>query len=397
MKERALYKISDGKFRIGIGCKDAFVLNSLAELPKLDDFITLHNGKTLFVFINYQLGQHILDSQPKSTHKLPLLRIHLPESTFLSDGEKCQLIEGDDNPIHQKLAIEATTFDNSCQLDITWKPLTSKANYLKQVDELKTHIQYGDIYEVNFCQQLESSPVELDSISPIFSKLYFNNPTPCAAFYESQDWMFASSSPEIFLIKKGTKLISKPIKGTAKRGTTPEADNQLKQTLETDPKERAENIMIVDLVRNDLSKIASKGSVSVDELCQVYTYPTVHQLISTISCSLKANTSFSELLKATFPMGSMTGAPKKSACTLIQKHEDFSRECYSGSFGVIFPNQDFELNVLIRTLLYLSENKQLTCGVGGAITINSDPEAEYEECKTKVEKIITYFGSCHWF
>ncbi|MNU92937.1 Aminodeoxychorismate synthase component 1 [compost metagenome] len=154
--------------------------------------------------------------------------------------------------------------------------------------------------------------------------------------------------------------------------------------------------MIVDLVRNDLSQIATKGSVLVDELCAVYSFPTVHQLISTVSCDLKENTSFSDILKASFPMGSMTGAPKKAAVELAEQYEGFSREFYSGSLGVIYPNGDFDLNVLIRTIVYNSQSKQLSCGVGGAITILSDAEAEYEECKAKVGKILALFGTCQW-
>jgi para-aminobenzoate synthetase component 1 len=154
--------------------------------------------------------------------------------------------------------------------------------------------------------------------------------------------------------------------------------------------------MIVDLVRNDLSRVAAKGSVQVDELCEIYTFPTVHQMISTISCELKEHTSFSDILKATFPMGSMTGAPKKAAVELAAHYEGFSREFYSGSFGVILPNGDFDLNVLIRTLVYNRETRKFYCGVGGAITMLSDPEAEYEECKVKVDKILSLFGTCQW-
>ena len=154
--------------------------------------------------------------------------------------------------------------------------------------------------------------------------------------------------------------------------------------------------MIVDLVRNDLSRIAEKGSVKVDELCGIYSFPTVHQMISTVSCELKKNTSFSDILKATFPMGSMTGAPKKAAVELAEKHEGFSRGFYSGSMGVIYPNSDFDLNVLIRTLVYERKTGKLSCGVGGAITMLSDAEAEYEECRVKVDKILSLFGTCQW-
>ena len=148
----------------------------------------------------------------------------------------------------------------------------------------------------------------------------------------------------------------------------------LQEKLKNDPKERAENIMIVDLMRNDLSKIAQKGSVKVDELCKVYTFKTVHQMISTVSCKMKSGTNFNDILKATFPMGSMTGAPKIRAMELIEKHESFKRGLYSGSIGYIAPNGDFDLNVIIRTMIYNKKLKNLSCAVGSAITINSIPE-----------------------
>ena len=197
-----------------------------------------------------------------------------------------------------------------------------------------------------------------------------------------------SGSPERYIKKEGLKLISQPIKGTAKRGQSKEEDLRLKERLLADPKERAENVMIVDLVRNDLSKIARKNSVKVDELFGIYSFETVHQMISTISCEVEETTSFTDVLKATFPMGSMTGAPKHSAMKLIEKHENFKRGIYSGAIGYIAPNGDFDFNVVIRTLIYNRETKYLSCPVGGAITIQSSPEAEYEECNIKVQSIL---------
>ena len=188
--------------------------------------------------------------------------------------------------------------------------------------------------------------------------------------------------------KTGDKLMTQPIKGTAKRHTDKAEDELLKQALMADPKERAENVMIVDLVRNDLSKVATKNSVFVDELCGIYSFETVHQMVSTVSCQLKENTTIKEILRATFPMGSMTGAPKVSAMQLIEEFEDFKRGIYSGSIGYIDPQGDFDFNVVIRSLFYNKAKKTMTCDVGGAITIQSDPEKEYEECLTKVKRIL---------
>ena len=211
---------------------------------------------------------------------------------------------------------------------------------------------------------------------------------PFSSFFHTGDYTVFCGSPERFLKREGNTLLSEPIKGTAKRGKTGEEDDKLKNDLINDPKERAENIMIVDLVRNDLSKIATKNSVTVNDLCKIHTFETVHQMISSISCEINENTPFIDIIKATFPMGSMTGVPKIRAMELIEEHESFKRGLYSGSIGYIKPNGDFDFNVVIRSLLYNKAKKLLSCSVGGAITDLSSPEKEYEECLTKVQRIL---------
>ncbi|MNJ86473.1 Aminodeoxychorismate synthase component 1 [compost metagenome] len=394
MIERALFRHNEDSFLIGIGCESEFVLGTDLNWAGLDSFIRRHEGRTLFTLINYQLGLDIIGI-PHTPNELPLLRIWVPESTYLYENTKTYLLEGKHDDRYEKLATELFEADEPAP-SIQWKAKIDKTSYLERVNQLKEHIQLGDIYEINFCQHMESQEIELPAIQPFFKQLWDKNPTPFASMAENPDWMFASASPERFIRKQGNKLISQPIKGTAPRGKNTQEDLQNRTILQSSIKERAENVMIVDLVRNDLSRIAAKGSVNVDELCEIYTFPTVHQMISTISCELKEQTSFSEILKATFPMGSMTGAPKKSAVELSEKFEGFSREFYSGSFGVIYPNGDFDLNVLIRTLVYDPQSKKLSCGVGGAITILADAEAEYEECKVKVGKILSLFGTCQW-
>ncbi|MGB2088637.1 MAG: chorismate-binding protein, partial [Psychroflexus salarius] len=161
--------------------------------------------------------------------------------------------------------------------------------------------------------------------------------------------------------------------------------------LATDPKELAENIMIVDLVRNDLSKLATKASVKVDELCRIYTFEQVHQMISTISCELKPNIDFTSILEATFPMGSMTGAPKIEAMKLAEAYETTKRGLYSGSIGYITPNGDFDFNVVIRSLLYNAKRAYLSYMVGSAITDQSIPENEYQECLLKGKALQEIF------
>ncbi len=394
MIERALFRHLENSFLIGIGCESEFVLNSDLNWSALDAFIQEHEGRTLFTVINYQLGLDIIAIQ-HVPNQLPLLRIWVPESTYLYESNTTYLLEGKHDETHQKLAEELFEADQAAP-PIQWTAKIDQASYLERVNKLKDHIQLGDIYELNFCQKIESQNIKLQSIQPFFRKMWEFNPTPFAGLVETSHWMFASASPERFIQKKGTTLTSQPIKGTAPRGKTDLEDLQYRNNLQTSQKERAENVMIVDLVRNDLSRVAAKGSVKVDELCAIYSFPTVHQMISTISCELKDKTTFSEILKATFPMGSMTGAPKKAAVELAEKYEGFSREFYSGSFGVIYPNSDFDLNVLIRTLFYDTQTQKLSCGVGGAITMLCDAEAEYEECKVKVDKILSLFGTCQW-
>lgn len=265
-----------------------------------------------------------------------------------------------------------------------------------QVKKLQQHIQQGDCYEVNYCQEFYANLKNTPDAIALYHQLNKATGAPFSLLLENERWMIASASPERFLKKEGKHLISQPIKGTAPRGKTDQDDAVLKASLAENLKDKTENVMIVDLVRNDLSRVAAKGSVKVDELFGVYTFPTVHQLISTISCELREDLLFSDILKATFPMGSMTGAPKVAAMDLADETERFTRGIYSGAIGYFTPDGDFDLNVMIRSLVLDKERNYLSCGVGGAITALSDAEEEYEECRTKVGRILEIFGTCQW-
>ena len=265
-------------------------------------------------------------------------------------------------------------------------PRISKENYLEKVGKMKDHIQRGDIYEANFCQEFY---IENQEIDPLQSYLELNeiSSPPFAAFLRLEEHYALSASPERYIKKQEKKVISQPIKGTAKRLHKPEEDETLKANLQNDPKEIAENVMIVDLVRNDLSKTAFRGSVNVDELCKLYTFKQVHQLISTVSSQIREDVTPVEVLKTTFPMGSMTGAPKVSAMKIIEELEETKRGLYSGSIGYFTPSGDFDFNVVIRSILYNDHQKYTSCSVGSAITIQSIPENEYEECLVKVKAL----------
>lgn len=271
-------------------------------------------------------------------------------------------------------------------------PRITKEEYVNNVSKLKEHIQQGDIYEVNYCQEFFANQTEINPIDTYF-KLNKKSPTPFSCFVKFNDKYLLCASPERFMSKIGSKLVSQPIKGTIKRGATIAEDEQLKIQLQNDPKERSENIMIVDLVRNDLAKIANRNSVNVDELCKIYTFPQVHQMISTISAELKKEVDFKQIIHALFPMGSMTGAPKIRAMELIEQYETSKRGLYSGTVGFIKPNGDFDFNVVIRSILYNSSSKNISYFVGGAITSLSVPEKEYEECLLKAKAMIEVLAS----
>jgi len=239
---------------------------------------------------------------------------------------------------------------------------------------------------MSFCQEFRWENVALEPLLA-FQALLEKTNAPYSCYFQFQGKHLLCASPESYLEKNGRSLISRPIKGTRKRHGNPDLDLAMKKELEQDPKERAENIMICDLVRNDLSKVALRNSVQVDELCKVYSFDTVHQMISSISCKISPELPLTEVFKASFPMGSMTGAPKLRAMELIESHEDFKRGWFSGSLGYISPDGDMKSNVVIRSILYDEVAHKASVAAGGAITSLSDPEAEHEESLLKAEAL----------
>lgn len=278
--------------------------------------------------------------------------------------------------------INVTLSEDLTNSEIKIKERISKDSYLTKVDKVKEHIQRGDIYEANFCMEFYAEHTRINPTS-IFEKLNAISRPPFASFLKNKSHFLMSASPERYIKKTGSKIISQPIKGTSKRGHDKEEDALLIENLRTNPKERSENIMIVDLVRNDLSKTASKGSVEVEELCQIYTFDQVHQMISTIVSQVDANINVVDILKTTFPMGSMTGAPKLSAMQIIEALEETKRGLYSGAVGYFTPTNDFDFNVVIRSILYNHDQKYVSFSVGSAITSEAIPENEYNECLLK--------------
>ena len=271
--------------------------------------------------------------------------------------------------------------------EIKIKQRISKETYLEKISQMLEHIHRGDIYEANFCMEFYSEHAQINPLE-IYQKLNKISEPPFAVYFKNSHYYLMSASPERYLKKEGTKVISQPIKGTSRRNPDPILDEQSKMDLENNPKERAENIMIVDLVRNDLSRTATKGSVEVEELCKIYTFKQVHQMISTVVSQVENTTSPVEILKTTFPMGSMTGAPKISAMQIIEKLEETKRGLYSGAVGYFTPEGDFDFNVVIRSVLYNSKNQYVSFSVGSAITSEATPEGEYEECLLKAKAMF---------
>ena len=256
--------------------------------------------------------------------------------------------------------------------------------YLEQVQKMQEYIHKGDIYEANFCMEFYAENATIQPLEK-FQKLNAISQPPFAVFLKNNQQYLLSATPERYLRKEGEDLISQPIKGTAKRYEDPVADEKAKEDLASNPKERAENIMITDLVRNDLSRTAQKGSVQVEELCGIYSFMQVHQMISTITSKMDEKYAVIDVLRLTFPMGSMTGAPKISAMKIIEELEATKRGLYSGAVGYFTPEGDFDFNVVIRSILYNQKKQYLSFSVGSAITALSVPEQEYEECLLKAK------------
>ncbi|MBX2891373.1 MAG: anthranilate synthase component I family protein [Saprospiraceae bacterium] len=303
----------------------------------------------------------------------------------------------------------SVTTEKNAEIQLT--PRMSKAEYLEKVEAIRRHIVEGDLYEMNLCQEFFAENAALDPVA-VFERLNTIGKAPFSTFMRWRDRYLLSASPERFLKKEGRKLISQPIKGTRKRGRSADEDNKIRQELLNSEKDRAENVMIVDLVRNDLARNCVPGSVQVEELFGIYTFETVHQMISTITGRLKSldviksnflnnpndpnDLNYSNALNAlrdAFPPGSMTGAPKVMAMELIEKYERTRRGLYSGAVGYFNPEGDFDFNVVIRSILYNAAARYVSAQVGGAIVYDSVPEEEYAECMLKAEAMMKALGN----
>ena len=269
---------------------------------------------------------------------------------------------------------------------------TSKDKYLSNVKSIKEQIKAGDFYEINYCCEFYAGETRIEPLA-VFNKLNAKSKAPFSSFFKLNDKYLLCSSPERFMKKVGNKVISQPIKGTIRKGGSEEENKQLQDELRNSEKERAENVMIVDLVRNDLAKNAKPGTVKVEELFGIYEFPTVHQMISTVTAELKDDVHPVDVIRDAFPMGSMTGAPKVEVMKNIEAYEDQKRGLYSGSVGYFTPDGDFDLNVVIRSIFYNAAKEYVSIQVGSAITYDADPEAEYGEVLLKAKGMLDALGA----
>jgi len=346
----------------------------------------------LFGYLSYDLKNDIeeLHSDNFDGLTFPDLFFFQPKKLFLIKGNQLEmqyLRLCDDEMEADFEEILSTTSITHHPTPITINQRISKENYLLKVSKMLEHIQRGDIYEANFCMEFYAENAKIDPLE-MYHKLNTISEPPFAVYFKNAAHYLLSASPERYLRKEGLKVISQPIKGTAKRSFDLEQDEQFISDLAQNEKERSENIMIVDLVRNDLSHTATKGSVAVEELCEVYTFKQVHQMISTIVSEVENTTSPVEIIRTTFPMGSMTGAPKISAMQIIETLEETKRGLYSGAVGYFTPSGDFDFNVVIRSILYNAKKEYLSFSVGSAITAQAIPENEYEECLLKAKAMF---------
>jgi para-aminobenzoate synthetase component 1 len=387
------YKMPEHSFGCILAVNDIYSIkanagNAFNEL----DFFLRQNNDWCFGHLGYDLKNELenLHSHNADYIQFPDLFFFVPEIVvILKQHELIIGIHGNNHSIIaeaiiNKIIYTKTTTAGKFKVNSRF----SKADYIQTITDIKAHILRGDCYELNFCQEFYVDDIDINPLS-LYMCLSKESPNPFASYYKLNDKYLLCASPERYLKKTGNSIISQPIKGTIKRNLTDNTiDLAYKHTLQNSNKDRAENIMIVDLVRNDFSKICKEGSVHVSEMLGVYAFPQVYHTISTVRGEIDLNTSVADIFKATFPMGSMTGAPKKSVMQLIEQYEKTKRGIFSGAVGYISPQKNMDFNVVIRSMLYNAETKYLSFQTGSAITYYCNAESEYEECLLKAAAII---------
>lgn len=376
---------------LAVDAVDSIVSEGENTFHRLEKFRAKYPNQWMPGFFSYDLKNEIEDLTTSFPNRLgfPEAYFFIPAAVLsFQDGKVKIEASHPENIFRNILAVRDIVADDIGRTTtISFQKRMSKTAYIDAFQHLLAHIRHGDIYEVNLCQEFYAHDVVLSPLMA-YQKLNEVSPTPFSCFFKVKDNYILSASPERFLAKRKNTLISQPIKGTAPRGMTPNEDNTIITTLKNSPKEIAENVMIVDLVRNDLTRSAKEGTVKANRQLEVHTFKQVHQLVSTITCQKKTEISDIETIRNTFPAGSMTGAPKINAMKLCDRYENSKRGIYSGAVGYFDPSGNFDFNVVIRSLLYNKKNHYLSFHTGGAITIDADAEKEYAECLLKASAIL---------
>ena len=380
---------------LGVGCIEEISGDNDNSFSLLREFVG-KNEDWLFGFLSYDLKNEIEDLSSSNSDQVgfPVLHFFRPAYVFTIRESQVtiaflpeQKSEREvDNIFDEILHMPpGVSVDHAAPPEILNR--IAREEYIRRVEAIREHIRIGDIFEMNFCQEFY---VENILVDPVLLYLSLNrlSPAPFSCYYRLGKRYLLSSSPERFIKKEGSQIISQPIKGTIRRGKNAEEDMQLKQELFHDPKERSENVMIVDLVRNDLSRSCKAGTVRVEELYGIYSFSQVHQMISTVTGEMKEEIQAVDVIRNAFPMGSMTGAPKVRAMQLIEEYESTCRGLFSGAVGYFDPEGNFDLNVVIRSMLYDQDKKYLSFMTGSAITFGSVAEKEYEECLLKAKAML---------
>jgi para-aminobenzoate synthetase component I len=371
---------------LAVGCTRTFLFENNNSFNELQKF---HQQKPSWLFghLGYNAGNFAY-SQQKETTGFGNGLFFEPQYILQIKGRVLSVLQQPVNVIDALQQIEEVDVDepknrNAVNIHAT----QSRQQYVESINSIKQHLHRGDCYEINYCKKFIA---ENCSINPVqtYLDLIAISPTPFSALYKNNENYCICASPERYLKKLGNKVISQPIKGTAKRGSSAQEDEQNKIALLQSAKERSENVMVVDLVRNDLSTVCKKASVKVTELFGIYSFSQVHQMISTIEGELEDSNNFAQVLQACYPMGSMTGAPKQRVMQLIEQYENYERGLFSGSIGYITPNADFDFNVLIRSIFYNGLKNNLHFFVGSGITAYCNAEDEYDECMVKASAIM---------
>lgn len=380
---------------LAVGAKHIFQSNSPQALNELKEYRQKHK-EWLFGYLSFDLDKIYNENQNIDFLNFSKVYFFQPEKIFFIslNNVEVQYNSQKEHEIEEDWRkIESIDVQGTIQEDLNFeiKPRLSKKEYLRKVKEIQDYIQKGEIEEVNFCQEFYANG-EIKSPLKVYQSLNSISETPFASYLRIGQKYALCASPERYLSGTNRYIKSQPIKGTAKRKQDPIEDKEILKALQSDKKEIIENTIIAEMVAEELRTIAENDEVTISELCKAYTFKQVHQLISTVVCKLKSGFNAVDVIKATYPMGSMTGIPKQNAMKLIHTLENFNRSLYSGSIGYFAPNDDFDFNVVIRSILYNAKNNYVSYAAGGAITALSNPESEYEECLVKAKAMGEVLG-----